>query len=75
MRKKNRNTRISGHSGLPEEVELRMMAEKLERLEQRKEQRYKEMVAKMNSLGIAPFERRRFFIGFIKWLEEQEGAK
>ena len=65
---------VSGHSGLREEVELRMMAEKLERLEEQKEQRYKEMVAKMNSFGIAPFERRRFFICFIKWLEEQEGA-
>ena len=68
----SRGSRVSGHSGLPEEVELRMMAEKLERLEEQKEQRYKEMVAKMNSFGIAPFERRRFFIEFVKWLEEQE---
>ena len=71
----SRGSRVSGHSGLREEVELRMMAEKAERLKQRKEQRYKEMVEKMNSLGIAPFERRRFFIEFMKWLEEQEGAK
>ena len=72
MRKKNRNTRISGHSGLPEEVELQMMAERSEKRKEKRKKQYEEMVAKMDSLGIAPFERGRFFIDFIKWLEEQE---
>lgn len=74
MYKRNRNTKVSGHSGLPEEVELRMMAERSEKRKEKRKKQYEEMVAKMNSFGIAPFERRRFFIGFIKWLEEQEGA-
>lgn len=60
---------VSGHSGLPEHVELRMIAEKAEERKKKKEKLFNEMVEKMNSYGIAPDERRRFFIEFIKWLE------
>ena len=67
-------TRVSGHSGLPENVELRIMAENAERAKSRKKERYQAMLNLMNSMGIAPMERRTFIISFAKWLE-QEGER
>lgn len=67
--------KVSGHSGLPEDVELRILVEKAEENRSRRESRYQEILAKMNSLGIAPTERRKFIIGFVKWLEKEKAEK
>ena len=64
-------TRVSGHSGLPEEVELRMMAEKEEALRRKKENLFSELLGVMKKYGIAPNERKRTVIAFVKWLEEK----
>ena len=61
--------KVSGHSGLPEEVELRMLAEKVMMSEIRRQKRFEAVLNLMNSLGIAPYERRTFIIAFAKWLE------
>ena len=63
--------KVSGHSGLPEEVELRMLAEKVMMSEIRRQKRFEAVLNLMNSLGIAPHERRTFIIAFAKWLEER----
>ena len=63
---------VSGHSGWPEDVELRALEEKAERVATKKQARFTAMLELMNSLGIAPRERRTFIIGFAKWLEQEE---
>ena len=62
-------SKVSGHSGLPEEIELRMMEEKMQGNKERKEERFRSVLDLMNSLGIAPHERKTFIIAFAKWME------
>ena len=59
---------VSGHSGLPEEVELRMLAEKVMMSEIRRQKRFEAVLNLMNSLVIAPHERRTFILSFAKWM-------
>lgn len=61
--------KVSGHSGLPEEVELRMLAEKEEALRRKKEMMFSELLAVMKKYGIAPNRRRETVIQFAKWME------
>ena len=61
-------SKVSGHSGLPEEIELRMMEEKMQRNEEKREMRFVAVLDLMNSLGIAPHERKAFIIAFAKWM-------
>lgn len=60
---------VSGHSGLPEKVELRMMQEKMEKRQKDNEFMYMEFLDLMNKHGIAPGERRKFIIRFSRWME------
>ena len=62
-------SKVSGHSGLREDVELRMMAEKAKAAEMRKLKRFDAILDLMNKLGIAPKERKEFIIRFAKWLD------
>ena len=64
-------SKVSGHSGLPEDVELRAMAEKAERAEMKRQAKFSAMIDLMNIMGIAPKERRAFIISFAKWLEQE----
>ena len=66
---------VSGHSGLPEAVELSMLAEKAEQEKRKRRARFEIMRDIMNSFGIAPKERRAFLIAFAKWLEQEEGGQ
>ncbi|MBR4934462.1 MAG: hypothetical protein IKZ01_01175 [Anaerotignum sp.] len=61
--------KVSGHSGLPEEVELRMMQEKAEERRREKDKLFSEMLEVMNRNGVAPNERMRHLARFVKWLE------
>lgn len=60
--------KVSGHSGLPEEVELRMLEEKIEKKRIETEQMYQDFLRLMNFHGIAPSKRRMFLVRFSKWL-------
>ena len=65
------SSRVSGHSGLPEEVELRMMQEKEEALRRKKEEMFSELLAVMKKYGVMPSRRRETIIAFAKWMEEK----
>ena len=62
---------ISGHSGLPEHVELRMMQEKAEENQRKKEKMFSELLGVMQKYGIMPGRRRETIVAFAKWLEEK----
>jgi len=62
-------TKVSGHSGLPEEVELRMMQERSDARKQKTEQMFSDILAVMTKNGIAPNRRRETIIAFAKWME------
>ena len=64
-------TKVSGHSGLLEEVELRMLAEKAMMSEIKRKTRFEAVLNLMNSLGIAPHERKSFIIEFAKWIKQE----
>ena len=64
--------KVSGHSGLPEEVEIRMLVEKAEKNKARQEQRFNDLLDFLRKLGIAPNERRKFIISFLKWMEAEK---
>lgn len=59
---------VSGHSGLPEEVELRILAEKVMMSDIRRQKRFEAVLDLMNEMGIAPHERKTFIISFAKWM-------
>ena len=61
-------TNVSGHSGLPEHIELQMMADKAQQVADRKEEQRKRILDLMNEMGIAPHERKTFIISFAKWM-------
>lgn len=65
---KQRNT-VSGHSGLPEDVELQQMADKAKAQKEKRQKQYESVLECINKQGIAPSERRRFIIGFAQWVE------
>lgn len=65
-------SKVSGHSGLPEDVEIRMMVEKAEKNKARQEQRFRDQLEFLRKLGIAPSEMRSFIISFVKWMEGQK---
>ena len=62
-------TQVSGHSGLRPEVELRMMQEKAEETQRKKEKMFSELLEVMNRNGVMPVRRRETIIAFAKWLE------
>lgn len=62
-------TKVSGHSGLPEDIELRMMDEKIKKKREETEQMFQDFLRLMMFHGIAPHERKKFLIRFAKWLE------
>lgn len=68
-------TKVSGHSGLPEEVELRMMQEKAEAIKRKKEAMYSEILEVMKRYGVAPNERLRTIAAFVRWMEQEKGGK
>lgn len=61
--------KVSGHSGLREDIELRMMAEKAKAAEVKRLKRFDAILDLMNKLGIDPKERKEFIIRFAKWLD------
>lgn len=64
-------TNVSGHSGLPEAVELEQMARRSEERKAKTIHRYKTLLSTMDRLGIAPHERQTFFIQFMKWVKKE----
>lgn len=65
---RNRNTKVSGHSGLREEVELAMLEEKSIKVKAKWDKRFSETETLINSFGMSPNEKRRFLIELIKRL-------
>ena len=64
-------TKVSGHSGLPEEVELRMMQEAAEECRKKKEKMFSDLLAVMKRYGVMPSRRRETIIAFAKWMEDK----
>ena len=65
---RSRNTKVSGHSGLREEVELAMLETKSIEVKAKWDKRFLETETLINSFGMSPEQKRQFLIELAKRL-------